>query len=206
MLVDGKLNSESCQSFVTKKNIPLNNCQNWSPHFSLPESKNSTFYYIIDCDPPSFNTARKIHQIQTTWVACFPLCVGRTLSIPWCCCLSLPVSILLPVLYICLYRNIGLYSHDSGILCCDLTLIRANGCMRIPSSHFYCKWRKIVDGVEKRAGHDFGLRISLWKCELAYYWNRNVTAAVKGHKDTTEMCELQAANWCCISTGAPFKR
>lgn len=63
---------------------------------------------------------------------------------------------------------------------------------------------RIMDRAEKRAGHEFGLRISLWKSELAYYWNLNVNSAVKGHKDTTEICELQAANWCRISNGAPL--
>lgn len=45
--------------------------------------------------------------------------------------------------------------------------------------------------------HEFGL------CQRAYYKNFDVNLAVKGHKDTNEICELQAANWYCILNGAP---
>lgn len=47
--------------------------------------------------------------------------------------------------------------------------------------------------------------VSLSKCEPAYYLNLNVNSAVKGHKDTTKICELQAANWYRVPNWAPLK-
>lgn len=65
----------------------------------------------------------------------------------------------------------------------------------IPLSHLYCKWQNGGQSGEK-SWDEFYLRISLWNCDPAYYLNSNVKSAVKGHKDTAEICVLQTANWC----------
>lgn len=59
-----------------------------------------------------------------------------------------------------------------------------------------------VEWGKKRAEQEFGLTVSLSKAEPAYYLNVNVNSAAKGHKDTTKMCELQAADWYHNPNGA----
>lgn len=154
-------------------------------HFSLQESKQHFLLHVY-CDLPSFNTALKIHQIQTAWVTCFPPSARRPIAssdaVVWGC----------PFLFFSLYYTFVCTKH-----CLVFPWLR--------NTPFYIVSGRIVDRVEKIAGHEFGLKISLWKCELAYYENLNVNSAVKGHKDTTKICELQAASWCRISIGAPLK-
>lgn len=57
-------------------------------HLSLQESKQHFLLHVY-CDLPSFNTAVKIHQTQTTWVTCFPLSAQRPSESPdavaWAC-------------------------------------------------------------------------------------------------------------------------
>lgn len=158
------LNTEC--NFVTQKNIPSINHQDFSPDFSLQGSK-QRFLLHVDCDLPSFNTALKIHQTQTTWVTCFPLSAQRPSASPdavvWACLslfFSLHIHLSLP--------NAGFHSHDSRIPWCDVTLIGANGCMRIPPSHLYCKWQNCGCSREKVWAWIWPLNITLklWTCQL----------------------------------------
>lgn len=186
------LNTEC--NFVTQKRRSF---ELLSRYFStlLRRNQNSTFYY---CDLPSFTTAQKIHlKLKQTWVTCFPLSAQRPSASPdavvW-----LSVSILLFTVHLS-EPNTGFHSLDSRILHCDLTLIGANGFMHIYLlSHLYCKWQNGGQSGEK-SWDEFRLRISLWNCDPAHYLNSNVKSAVKGHKDTAEICELQTANWCLTS-------
>lgn len=161
------LNTE-CQ-FMTWKNIPLNNRQDLFLHTFPCRNQKQRFLLHVDCDLTSFNTALKIHQIQTKLSDMFsPLCL-QTLGILWCCCLSLrrlysssPCAIHLSV------PNTDLYSHDSGILCCGMTLIRVNGCMPIPPSHLYCMCQNCGQHSERSPAwiwlQNFTLRA--WTCLL----------------------------------------
>lgn len=123
----------------------------------------------------------------------------ETISISWSCCLSLPVFILLPVPYICLYQTLACIPMTQEYFAVIWHWWGQMAAYVYLHSIFIVRSR-IVDRVEKRVGHKSGLRISLWKCERAYYWNFDVNLAVKGHKDTTEIQYVS----CRQAIGAAF--
>lgn len=127
----------------------------------------------------------------------------QTLCISWCCCLRLLVSVPLPVPVHLSAPNTGLYSHDTGntLLRFDIDGGQMAACVFIYPIYFLSGG--IVDGVEKRAGHESGVRNPLWKCELAYYWNLNVNSAAK--RSQRHDWNMWAADWCRALNAAPLK-
>lgn len=186
------LNTEC--NFVTQKRRSFELCQDISPLFFAGIKTALSIIAICQASPQH----KKIHlKLKQTWVTCFPLSAQRPSASPdavvW-----VSVSILLFTVHLS-EPNTGFHSLDSRILHCDLTLIGANGFMHIYLlSHLYCKWQNGGQSREK-SWDEFRLWISLRNCDPAHYLNSNVKSAVKGHKDTAEICELQTANWCLTS-------
>lgn len=125
----------------------------------------------------------------------------QTLSISWCCCLSLPISPPLPVLCMCLYQTpacIPMTQEYSAVIWHWWGQMAA--CVFLNPISILSG--SIVESVEKRNACKSGLRIPLrvWTCLLLKFKCKFCCK-----RSQTEECELQAASWCCFSNGAPLR-
>lgn len=130
----------------------------------------------------------------------------ETISISWSCCLSLPVFILLPVPYICLYQTLACIPMTQEYFAVIWHWWGQMAAYVYLHSIFIVRSR-IVDRVEKRVGHKSGLRISLlkvWTCLLLKFRCKSCCERSQRHNWNT-ICELQAGNWCRILNGVLFK-